>query len=158
MKRFRFPLDSVLRWRETILEQEEAKLRRLFLEEQRIALAIDQTHAEGVAAERAIRERREMVSTDLRSLAAFRLHLEEKRKTLTQRKAQQAALIEQQRRAVLEAERRFQLLVKLKDRRASEWQYEAGRETEAFAQEAFLGRWSVGRRRAANAQRPNEKE
>ena len=158
MKRFRFPLDSVLRWREMTLEQEEAKLQRLFIEEQRITLAIDRTHAEGAAAEQAIREQREMVSTDLRSLAAFRLHVEERRKALTQRKAQQAALIEQQRRAVLEAERRFQLLVKLKDRRASEWQYEAGRETETFAQEAFLGRWNVRKRLAANAHMPKAKE
>jgi flagellar export protein FliJ len=158
MKRFRFPLDSVLRWRETILEQEEAKLQRLFLEEQRIALAIDETRAEGVAAEQAIRGQREMVSTDLRSLAAFRQHLEERRKTLMQRKQQQAALIEQQRHAVLEAERRFQLLVKLKERRASEWQYEAGRETETLAQEAFLGRWNVRKRLAANAHMPKLKE
>jgi hypothetical protein len=140
------------------LEQEEAKLQRLFLEEQRIVLAIDQTHAEGVAAEQAIREQREMTSTDLRSLAAFRLHLEEERKTLTQRKAQQAALIKQQRQAVLEAERRFRLLVKLKDRRVSEWQYEAGRETETFAQEAFLGRWNVRKRLAANVHMPKANE
>jgi flagellar export protein FliJ len=158
MKRFRFPLDTVLRWRETTLEQEEAKLQRLFLEQQRIALAIEQTRADGVAAEQAIRERREMVSTDLRSLAAFRLHLEDRRKTLTQRKAEQAALIEQQRQAVLEAERRFQLLVKLRDRRASEWQYEAGRETEALAQESFLGRWNVRKRLASDAHMPKLKE
>ena len=158
MTRFRFPLDSVLRWRETILEKEEATLQRLFLEDQRFALAIEQTRAEGAAAEQAIRERREMVSTDLQSLAAFRLHLEEKRKTLIQRKAQHAALIEQQRQAVLEAERRFQLLVKLKDRRASEWQYESGRETETFAQEAFLGRWNVRKRLTANAHIPKLNE
>ncbi|MGA3028591.1 MAG: hypothetical protein ABSF98_27920 [Bryobacteraceae bacterium] len=158
MKQFRFPLDSVLRWREMILEQEEEKLQRLFLEEQRIALAIGQTHAEGAAAEQAIREQRVMVSTDLRSLAAFRLRMEETRRSLTERKAQQTALIEQQRQAVLEAERRFQLLVKLKDRRASEWQYEAGREMETFTQEAFLGRWNVRKRLAANAHMPKLKE
>ena len=158
MKRFHFPLDSVLRWRETTLDQEESKLRRLFLEERRIALAIAQTHAEGAAAEQAIREQCEMVSTDLQSLAAFRLHVEERRKTLTERKAQHAVLIEQQRRAVLEAERRFQLLVKLKGRRAAEWQYEAGRETETFAQEAFLGRWSARKRLAANAHMPKANE
>jgi hypothetical protein len=158
MKRFRFPLDSVLRWRELTLEQEEAKLRRLLVEEQRIVLAIEQTHAEGVAAEQAIREQREMMSTDLRSLAAFRLHLEDRRKALVQRKAEQAALIEAQRQVVLEAERRFQLLVKLKNRRASEWQYEAGREAETFAQEAFLGRWNVRKRIAANNRMPKVKE
>ena len=64
----------------------KAKLHRLFREQQRIVLAIEQTHAEGAAAEQAIREQREMVSTDLRSLAAFRLALEEKRQSLTQRK------------------------------------------------------------------------
>jgi flagellar biosynthesis chaperone FliJ len=150
MKQFRFPLDSVLHWREMTVEQEEAKLRGLLLEDQRIALAIEQTWAEGAAAERAIREQREIMSTDLRSLGAFRLRLEEKRRTLHQQKAQQAALIDQQRRAVLEAQRRFQLLVKLRARRESEWQYEAGRETETFSQEAFLGRWSARKRLAAN--------
>ncbi len=158
MKRFHFPLDSVLRFREMTLEQQEAKLRRLFVEEQRIGLAIEQTYADGDAAEQAIRAQREMASTDLQSLAAFRVHLEGKRKTLLQQKARQAALIERQRQAVLEAEQRYQLLVKLKERRAAEWQYEAARETEAFAQEAFLGRWNVNRRLAANAQMPNEKE
>jgi flagellar export protein FliJ len=158
MKQFRFPLDSVLRWRETILEQEEAKLQRLFLEQQRIALAIERTHAEGVAAEQGIREQRVMVSTDLRSLAAFRLALEERRESLMRKKAHQATLIERQRQAVLEAERRVQLLVKLKDRRVLEWQYEAGRETETFAQEAFLGRWNVRKHREADNQIPKLKE
>jgi flagellar biosynthesis chaperone FliJ len=150
MKRFRFPLDAVLRWRETALEQEEAKLQSLFAEEQRILGAIEQTRAEGAAAERSIREQREMVSTDLRSLAAFRLHLEQRLKTLAQRRADQTALIEQQRRAVLEAERRFQLMVKLRNRRLAEWQYEATRESEMFSQEAFLGRWGVRKRVTAN--------
>jgi flagellar export protein FliJ len=158
MRRLHFPLESVLRWRQNILEQEEAKLQRLFFEDQRIALAIDQTRAEGVAAEQAVREQREMVSTDLRSLAAFRLHLEQRQKTLSQRKAQNAAAIEKQRQAVLEADRRFQLLAKLKGRRATEWQYESGRETEAFAQEAFLGRWSAQRRLAAGDHMPKLNE
>jgi flagellar export protein FliJ len=158
MKQFRFPLDTVLRWRETILEQEEAKLQRLFEEQKRIGLAIEQTKADGVAAERAIREQRVMVSTDLRSLAAFRQHLEERRNALIEQKTRQAALIEQQRQVMLEAERRFELLVKLKDRRASEWRYEAGRETEAFAQESFLGRWNVRKRLAANAHMPKLNE
>lgn len=145
MTKFTFRLDSVLHWRQTILEQEEAKLQRLFLEDQRLALAIEQTRTEGIAAEQNIREQRVMVSTDLRSLAAYRLHLETTRKTLTQRRAHHAQAIEKQRQIVLEAERRFQLLAKLKDRRASEWQYESRRETETFAQEAFLGRWSARR-------------
>jgi len=150
MKRFRFPLDSVLRWRESAREQEEAKLQNLLAEEQRILRAIEQARAEGAAAERSIREQRQMVSTDLRSLAAFRLHLEQRLKTLAQRRADQTTLIEQQRRAVLEAERRFQLMVKLRNRRLSEWQYEASRENEAFSQEAFLGRWGVRKRVAGS--------
>jgi flagellar export protein FliJ len=149
MRKFHFPLDSVLRWRETAVSQEEAKLRRLFREDQRIALAIEQTRAEGAAAEQDIRRQREMVSTDLRSLAAFRLRVEENLDRLAQRRTQQAALIEKQRQALLEAERQFQLLVKLKERRHAEWTYEAGRETENFAQESFLGRWSAGKRLAA---------
>lgn len=158
MKQFRFPLDSVLRWREMTLEQEQAKLQRLFVEEQRIVAAIEQTRAQGIAAEQAIRDLHSIMATDLRSLASFRLHLEEKRRTLIERKAQHAALIGQQRQVVLEAERRFQLLVKLKDRRVSEWQYEAGRETETFAQEAFLSRWNVRNRLEANAHMPKLNE
>jgi hypothetical protein len=158
MKQFRFPLDSVLRWREMTLEQEQAKLQQLFLEEQRIIAAIDKTRAQGIAAEDSIRGQQVMVSTDFRSLATFRLHMEEKLKTLAQRKAQQAALIGQQRQVVLEAERKFQLLVKLKDRRISEWQYDAGRETEEFAQEAFLSRWNVRKRLTANAHNPKLNE
>jgi len=157
MKRFHFPLDAVLRWRETALEQEEQKLQGLIAEEQHILLTIAQTRAEGVTAERSIREQRVMVSTDLRSLAAFRLHLEQRLKTLAQRRADQAALIEQQRRAVLEAERRFELMVKLRTRRLAEWQYEATRENEAFSQEAFLGRWTA-RKRVLSGYRPKAKE
>ena len=158
MKRFRFPLDAVLRWRESALEQEESKLQSLFAEERRILGAIEKTRAEGIEAEQSIRAQREMVSTDLRSFAAFRLHLEQRLKTLAQRRADQMALIEQQRRAVLEAERRFQLMVKLRNRRLAEWQYEIGRENEAFAQEAFLGRWSARKRLAAGAYMPKANE
>jgi len=151
MKRFHFPLDNVLRWRQTSLEQEQEKLQRLFVEDQRIGVAIEKTRTDAVTAEQGIREQREMVSTDLQSLAAFRVHLEQKRQGLTRRRAQHALVIEKQRQAVLEAERRFQLLVKLRDRRVSEWQYEAGRETETFAQEAFLGRWTARKRLPAKS-------
>ena len=157
MKRFRFPLDSVLRWRESALEQEEQKLQSLRAEEQRILRAIEQARSEGIAAEQSIRERREIVSTDLRSLAAFRLHLEQRLKTLAQRRIDQAGLVEQQRRAVLEAERRFQLMVKLRERRLAEWQYEAARENETFSQETFLGRWGA-RKRLGPGYMPNANE
>ena len=158
MKQFRFPLDSVLRWRETTLEQEEAKLQRLFREQQRIDQAIEQTRAEAVAAENSVRGQREVESTELRSLAAFRLAIEEKRRSLVRRREQHALLIEQQRRSVLEADRRFQLLVRLKARRAAEWQYEAGRETETFAQEAFLGRWNARKQVEEDTHKPKLKE
>ena len=157
MTRFHFPLDNVLRWRETIVDQEEAKLRRLFSEDQRIAAAIERNRADGIAAEEAIRRQTVMVSTDLQSLGTLRLHVEENHRKLTERRAQHALLIEKQRVAVLEAERRFQLLVKLKQRRASEWQYEERRETEAFAQESFLGRWNA-KRLAADDHIPKLKE
>lgn len=151
MKRFHFPLETVLRWRETAVEQEEVKLQRLFTERQRIIRTIEETRASGVAAEQSIRGRGEIVSTDLRSLAAFRLHIEERLRTLAQRLSDLAPLIEQQRRAVLEAERRFRLMVKLRERRQAEWRYEADRENEAFSQEAFLGRWSARGRGASHA-------
>ena len=93
MKRFHFPLDAVLRWRESAVEQEEQKLQGLLAEQQRILRNIEQARAEGVAAEQSIRQQREMVSTDLRSLAAFRLHLEQRLKTLAQRRTDQAALV-----------------------------------------------------------------
>jgi len=158
MKRFHFPLDSVLSWRATMLEHEEAKLQQLFAEQQRIVFAIERTKAEGAAAEQIVREQREIVSTDFQSLAAFRLRVEQRGIELNQRKAQQAERIEKQRQAVLEAERRHQLLARLRDRRASEWRYEAGRETETFAQEAFLNRWSAQKRLAANDQSPKVNE
>jgi flagellar export protein FliJ len=146
MKRFRFPLDSVLRWREMHVEQEEAKLQKLFLEEQELAREIGRIRAEAAQAEQHLRASREIASAELRTLAAFRLYVEERLKTLAVSGAELKKKIDDQRRRVLEAERQFQLMQKLRGRRLAEWQYEFGRENDAFADEAYLARWIAKQR------------
>lgn len=140
MQRFRFRLASVLGWRILQLEIEEGKLEALFAERRRRQEEIAAVGEQRRNAERVLRAD----SVDGQALAALDAHrhamvrLGERLRTQAQDCERRIAA---QQVKVLEAERRVQLLDRLKERRLEEWRLEADREQETLASETFLAKW-----------------
>lgn len=144
MKRFRFRLESVLRWRQTLASIEEDKLRKLYsglrdLERSRAEMENLRRRIPGELAGRSGVTGAELTALDtyLRRLAAVEQDLRE-------RKARIEEQIRVQRQAVLEAHRQVRLLERLRARRLAEWEAELARDTERVAADNYLARWRRG--------------
>ncbi len=141
MRRFRFRLESVLKWRLLQLELEEEKLQELFaelraLEARQAALAEAQHEAERSVLSLAIIE-----AQQLAALEAHRQWVAAERSRLAEQQAQCAARITSQRECVRKAEQNLELLERLKQRRLTAWSAEVDKEYQALAEEVFLATW-----------------
>ena len=140
MQRFRFRLANVLGWRILQLEIEEGKLEALFSERRRRQEEITGIGEQRRNADRLLRsdsvEGQQLAALDVHRHALVRLAA----RLRTQAEDCDRRIAAQQLK-VLEAERRVQLLDRLKERRLSEWQLEADREQETLASETFLAKW-----------------
>lgn len=142
MARFHFALDKVLRWRTAELSAEEAKLKRLVLEEQQLQTRRAAMKAERVEVAEAPGTLPDVTGADLRSVTVYGLRL--------RREAEQLALdlvrcqreLAAQRKNYNEAKRRARLLEELKKRKLEEWNYEQTRLLEELASESFLANWN----------------
>ncbi len=137
MQKFRFRLDSVLRLRALRLSTERDKLVQTLAELEKIEKAIAALAAERAAAVEFVKTEPGTGTTELRALAAYLLTYEARVATL--RKSLEVARVrtEDQRQRVIAADRDERLLIKLKDKRLTEWQAEADRELEILAQESW---------------------
>ena len=149
MRRFDFSLERVRQFRREQAEIEEAKLGALLaerrkIERQREVLAEQRAEAERLALQLPVRSAVELGAVD-----AFGRHVRSERERLARKIVECDARITGQRRSVAEAQRRYRLLEKLKERRMNEWRREYDRELEILAAEAYLAGWS--RRAAASA-------
>lgn len=138
MKKFEFRMDSALRWRNTQLKLERAKLQTLFAEQQRLNRDIDNLKQERTAAVLAVHESKELQASELRSLASYLVGAEFRTNLLQEQLAKRNDLIERQRAQVLDAELQVRLLEKLKEKKKAEWQTEFEKELESNAAEAWL--------------------
>ncbi len=144
MKRFQFPLETVLRWRQSRLEAEQARLRELLAEREQIRLRIRQTEEDAQAAARDVLSAEGILAEELAALETYLRRLSAERARLRGAEADCEARIGRQRERVLEAERRVRVIEKLRERRLQEWRAEVDREIENQAAEAYLAQW--GRR------------
>ncbi len=139
MQRFRFRLASVMKWRTVQLELEEDKLQSLFAERNRAL-------AELARLEQSRKEADSILKADqvdgqaLAALDNHRAALGRNRQKVRTSMADCERRIMAQRAKVTEAERRVQLLERLKERRLEEWNAEAAKELEALASETFLAK------------------
>jgi hypothetical protein len=148
MQRFEFQLEKALEWRMARLKEEEAKLTTLFRE--RDTLLRNSAALEEAAGEMAkiIPEcSAQIKGADLGLMAECVSRTKSRLNKLAQQARDCDSRIEQQTRAVMEANRQKQLLEDLKQERMEEWNYEVNRETEATAGELFLTRWTAPARR-----------
>lgn len=141
MKRFVFRLESVLRWRRSLFEQEQNRLHALVAERDAILLRLKELEELRQRAEQALLEAPAVTGSELTALEAYRRRLNLERARKQQELTDCEARIEAQRQRVLEAQRRVRLLERLRERRFSEWEAELNRELEALAAESYLARW-----------------
>jgi flagellar export protein FliJ len=141
VKRFVFRLESVLRWRRSLFEQEQNRLHALVAERDAILLRLKELEELRQRAEQALLEAPAVTGSELTALEAYRRRLNLERARKQQELTDCEARIEAQRQRVLEAQRRVRLLERLRERRFSEWEAELNRELEALAAESYLARW-----------------
>lgn len=144
MRRFRFPLETVRRWREAQLEMEESRLQNLFAELRAIESRLRHADEARAAAEREVLSAQVVEAQQLAALEAHRLHLAAEKERLKKQETDCAGRIAAQRQRVVEAERRLRLMDKLKEHRLAEWDAEFNREQEALSTEVFLAQWKRG--------------
>jgi flagellar export protein FliJ len=141
MKKFAFALDSLRRYRNTLFEQEQARLQSLLfefkkLEDRRVLLLAE------VEQSRHRIQTMSIVPVDqLTALQAFRRYADEEAKRIAQMKTSLSGRIDQQKLALRLARRNVEALEKLKERRFQTWRLEVDREMEATVAELVIARF-----------------
>ena len=155
MKRFEFRLERVVAWREEQLAVEEAQLHQLqaesaSLDARRLALDVEQA-----AAARALVRAATITAQDLHSEDGFRRYAARERERIAVQKTETERRIVDQRKRVLEARKKVELLNRLRAKRQASWIVEFERELEQQASEAHLVRThrAVPSTRASRADR-----
>lgn len=142
MKKFTFRLESALHWRLAQLKSAELRLQAMIHEQKTVELERNEIQVEYQRCEESTRADAECRGASLAALARYRLACLKSSAALGLRLANLGATIETQKALVLSARRDHELLIKLRERAASEWEIENNRIVEAEASEAFLIRWS----------------
>ncbi len=140
MKKFSFPLDRVLSWRQTQARLEEAGLARLHAELQTLDLrcaALDHSVQDARAKLLAAPS---VTSAEIGALEHFRASSSAQTRYLLQTRSALEQKLAQQTQAVLERRREARLLEQLRDRRWHSWQAASVREIDQQADESFLAR------------------
>lgn len=141
MKKFKFALDSLRRYRNTLFEQEQARLEALLhefrkLEQRRVALL-----AEVEQGRQRIQGMTVIAVEELTAFQAFQRYAGQEGKRIGQERAVLAGRIDEQRLAVMLARRNVESLEKLKERRLESWRQEADRELEVTVAELVIARF-----------------
>ncbi len=137
MKKFEFRLDSALRWRDTQLQVEKAKLSALLADEARLKDSLEKLGNERRSALECL-AKEQLFALDLRSLSSYLVGAEARANTLQDQIRKRHGLVLEQRERVVQAERNVKLLLKLRQKRQLEWKAGFEREIEANAEESWL--------------------
>lgn len=138
MKKFNFPLASVLRWRETQLQVERTRLATILAAEARLKAALETLKEERRAALQTLQTAKEFETVELRALSAYLIGAAAAENGLHDQLLRAANVVAAQRAQVLSAERNVQLLEKVKTKKRAEWNREFQRFLDQTAEEAWL--------------------
>lgn len=144
MQRFHFPLEAVLQYRRVQAEREEARLQELHRELQYWQFQIHQLES---ARDEARRSLRVLAPSGAIPLANGDRYQEHVRTKISQHSRQITGCrqrVEKQQAVVIEANRQYELLKKLKEKARAEWQIAVDRQEEELAAEVFLAAWPRG--------------
>jgi len=138
VKAFAFRLEQVLRWRDTQVSLQKARVAAAAGQVAQLKTLLELRHAELAAGSAGVT--REPTGTALLSYAGFvaKSHLRIRENSEQLLAAQRALGAETDR--LIEANRKLRLLADLRQSGREAWRKEHDRELAAFADEAFLGR------------------
>ena len=143
MKKFHFPLQRVLDWRELQTRVEESKLEAIYAERRAIDMAIAKLLDERERSDRKVAEGNGATGEDLAALSAFRrfsvvehTRLDRLRAGCSERIAAQIAVVASKRRDA-------RLLEKLEQQRQAAWRFDLSKQLDAQAEESHLARWNA---------------
>ena len=146
MKRFDFPLERVRQWRETQVDLEHTRLRRLFEEMRQLKLAAARLLSLVAEAEQVIEKaacaKQAVEARQLANLDNYRLYVKREEQLLAAQQEELRNRIAEQRERLVNARRNFRLLEKLKERRFQEWERDYNREAENLASDLHLAKWN----------------
>jgi hypothetical protein len=146
MKKFSFPLDRVLSWRQTQARLEEANLARLASELQ----ALNQRHS--VIQQSLVTARTSLLSApsatpiEIGAMEHHRASASAQTRFLLQSRHTLQQKISQQTQTVMERRRDAQLLERLRAQRFKTWQTGVAREVDQQAEESFMSRFTAAAR------------
>ena len=145
MKRFHFPLDRVLRFRQLQAEAEEARLQAHLTRLKQVDERIAQLEREGSRTEEGVRQslaaNREVMPGVLNTYPAYRLVLARGKRAILEDRRRVAEEVERQRKAVIEARRAREILQRAREHALERWRSDYGKEQDEMASELFLSKW-----------------
>ena len=145
MKRFQFPLDRVLRYRQMQAETEEARLQAQLGRLAEVDGQIAGLEREGLRTEDAVRQTLaadcEVLPGQLASYPGYRLVLARGKKGLLEERRRRVEEVEKQRAAVLHAHQAREVLQRARAEAHRRWEEDYNKETDATAGELFLSQW-----------------
>jgi hypothetical protein len=141
MQPFRFRLERVFEWQQTVcrLEEEKTRLCRLSIAETEEKLA--QLKADCLATEHELLKRPAMAAADLKALAEFRIKAIRRGRVLAAEKQTRVQALEKQTQKLLAERHRLRLIEKLRERALDEYTLASDRELETLALECHLSKW-----------------
>jgi hypothetical protein len=142
MQRFQFHLESVLGWRKAQFDLEELRLQTLFSELEKLAEDQRRIATDRVQSNAAVKIGDFVERDDLIALDSFDQFSESQRLNFERRRQDCGIRIAAQQTKVMEAQRQFRLLEKLKERKLTDWTRQFDAEQEALAGEMYLARLS----------------
>jgi flagellar export protein FliJ len=143
MAAFEFRLERVLRWRATQLGLEQMRLIQAVAEMKKSEADLAKIEQERVDSGRDLLASGAIAGWSLAALAGYRDSLARQADRMRRQRAEQESRVAAQRQTVLEAQRRCELLERLKARRREEARQQERREIESSAGELHLAQWSA---------------
>ena len=141
MKKFHFPLDRVLAWRQTLVRLEQVKLERLFQELRQVQDQAALLLGEQESVERSVIHASSTLGLELAAFESFRKASATRSAALKREGSACLEKIRSQREVISLKERNVRLLEKLREDRWRAWGLEENREVDQQAEEGYLGRW-----------------
>lgn len=143
MKKFAFRLERLLQWRTLEREQEEGRLQALFAELERLDAALRALARNEEQAEESVL-RPDVFTEERQALDGYRQFICGERQRLAGLRTELETRIENQRRVLVEAERKVEALSQMRDDKKAEWRVQHDKEQEDLVSELVAARW--GRR------------
>ena len=144
MAQFQFRLARVLDWYQERCRLEENRLRVLAELAARAELEIELHRKEVLAHQTELFQSQSLHAYELTALGSFCRQAKKREAQLSERWKTSKISLESQRKVVLAADQRLQLLEKLHDRRLGEHKYQEARELEELASESYLAAFVRG--------------